>query len=265
MALIATLLPHPADRDALGRAAPEDEFLRARNWRELNEIIRRRPATAAIADLHAEPRKDGALRVYRLRVDYPHTPILAWGDLGGRDLYRLGKAGATDVVLSNDIENTQQVAEILDSALQKSIPRLIEEGLRDELEEPARTLIQYAAEGIPYRIQVPDLASAYDASISTLERRCEQWGVPTPGRLLLWLRVLYGLRWLAEPGRSLESIAEQLGYSSGAAFRRAIQATLGLRGSPLRTTRTFHNALHRFLAECPGSLEQRTTAPHVRV
>lgn len=264
MALIAALLPESADREALQRAAAPHEILFATSWRGLNDIVRRRPVTAAIADLHAEPRKDGVLRIYRLGEDYPHTPILAWGDLDGRDLYRLGKAGAADVILSNHADNTQQVAEIVDAALQRSVPQLIDAGLNGQLEDPARALVRYAAERIPNRIQVPDLAAAYDASISTLERRCERWGVPTPGRLLLWLRVLYGLRWLAEPGRSLESIAEQLGYSSGAAFRRAIQATLGVRGAPLRTNRTFHTALQRFLTECPGTRVQRAI-PHARV
>jgi AraC-like DNA-binding protein len=216
-----------------------------------------------VADLYAEPRKDGALRIFRLGESFPLTPILAWGELDGRDLYRLGKAGAADVILSRDADNTRQVAEILQAALARGIPQLIEAGLRGQLEEEARLLVRYAAERIPARIQVPELAAAHDASVSTLERRCERWGVPTPGRLLLWLRVLYGLRWLAEPGRSLESIADQLGYSSGAAFRRAIQATLGLRGAPLRTPRSFHAALERFFSECPGIVVQHP--PHVRV
>ena len=89
-------------------------------------------------------------------------------------------------------------------------------------------------------------------SVSTLERRCESWGLPSPGRLLLWLRVLYGLRWLQEPGRSVESVAGQLGYSSGAAFRRAIKATIGGRPSPLRNSRGFDRALDGFITECPG-------------
>jgi hypothetical protein len=70
--------------------------------------------------------------------------------------------------------------------------------------------------------------------------------------LLLWLRVLYGLRWLLEPGRSVESVGYQLGYSSGAAFRRAIKATIGGRPTPLRNSRGFDRALEQFLAECPG-------------
>ncbi|HEX9106148.1 MAG TPA: helix-turn-helix domain-containing protein, partial [Longimicrobiales bacterium] len=117
----------------------------------------------------------------------------------------------------------------------------------------AREVVLHAAAHIPEHIQVPVLAGAFGMSVSTLERRCERWGLPTPGRLLLWLRVLYGLRWLLEPGRSVESVGEQLGYSSGAAFRRAIKATIGGRPSPLRTPTGFQRALDQLVAECPGS------------
>jgi AraC-like DNA-binding protein len=74
--------------------------------------------------------------------------------------------------------------------------------------------------------------------------------LPTPGRMLLWLRVLFGLRWLLEGGRSVESVAAQLGYSSGAAFRRAIKATVGGRPTPLRNAAAFDQAIERFAGEC---------------
>jgi len=264
MAFIAALLTDPADHKALRRAATEHHIIPAASWREFGKIIRHHPVTAAVANPHAEPRKDGVLRIYHLSQDFPLTPILAWGELDGRDLYRLGKAGVTDVILAHDADNTPQVTEIIHKVLERSIPHLVEAGLRDQLPVQALDLVRYAANRIPNRIQVPDLAAAFDTSVSTLERRCERFGIPTPGRLLLWLRVLYGLHWLAEPGRSLESIADQLGYSSGAAFRRAIQAVSGARGVPPRTYRSFHAALTRFLAECPGTTAHHAT-PHVPV
>jgi len=50
----------------------------------------------------------------------------------------------------------------------------------------------------------------------------------------------------------VESVAVQLGYSSGAAFRRAIKATVGGRPTPLRTARGIDRAMDLFLAEVPG-------------
>ncbi len=252
MALIAALLPDEADRTALGAAVRQHRVSWARTWRDLSQVVKREPAAAVVADLHAEPGKDGVLRVYRLAQRYPLTPILAWGELDGRDLFRLAKAGASNVVPSPDASNMALIAEILGDAMSDRLARRVDERLRNRVGRDGRALVQLAARRIPEGIQVPGLAADHDLSVSTLERRCEQWGLATPGRLLLWLRILYGLNWLLEPGRSVESVAGQLGYSSGAAFRRAIKVTVGGKPTPLRNRAGLEAALEAFIAACPG-------------
>jgi AraC-like DNA-binding protein len=252
MAFVAALLPNKSDRDYLRVATPPHQVLWAESWRDLYKLVRRRPVAAVIADLHAETRKDGALRVFRFTQRYPLTPLVVWGNADGRELFRLGKAGATDIILSNSADDSELVKDVLDRAIYRSLGPSIEERLRDRIAADALRIVRYAADHVPDQVQVPELAAAFGVSVSTLERRCERWGLPTPGRLLLWLRVLYGLRWLLEPGRSVESVGYQLGYSSGAAFRRAIKATIGGRPTPLRNPRGFEKALDQFLLECPG-------------
>lgn len=252
MAFVAALLPNKADRESLKVAIPPHQALWAESWRDLYKMVRRRPVAAVIADLHAESRKDGALRVFRFTQRYPLTPLIVWGEADGRELFRLGKAGAADVILSATADDNELVREVLERAIQRSLGPTIEDRLRGHLPDDALHVVRYAADHVPDQVQVPELASAFGVSVSTLERRCERWGLATPGRLLLWLRVLYGLRWLLEPGRSVESVAFQLGYSSGAAFRRAIKATIGGRPSPLRNPRGFERALEQFISECPG-------------
>jgi AraC-like DNA-binding protein len=252
MALIAALLPKEADRLALGAAAPGHRTAWARNWRDLDQLVKREPVVAVVADLHAERGKDGVLRVYRFSRRYPLTPILVWGHLTGRDLLRLGKAGATDVVLEEEMANVGLVAERVADATGDSLADEVDRRLAAVVGPEARELVRLAGTRIPAGVQVPDLASSHGVSVSTLERRCEQWGLPTPGHLLLWLRILYGLHWLMEPGRSVESVGRQLGYSSGAAFRRAIKVTVGGRPTPLRNRQGLLTALDAFIAACPG-------------
>jgi AraC-like DNA-binding protein len=252
MALIAALLPKEADRSALGAATPGHGPIWASTWRDLDQVIKREPVAAAVVDLRAEPGKDGVLRVYRLASRYPLTPIIAWGALDGRDLLRLGKAGVTDVILAEEAANTDLVAEVMDGVTRDVMADRLDERLGDLVDPEARALVRSATVRIPDGVQVPAFAAANGMSVSTLERRCERWGLPTPGHLLLWLRILYGLRWLMEPGRSVESVASQLGYSSGAAFRRAIKVTVGGRPSPLRNEESFEEAIEAFLAACPG-------------
>lgn len=252
MALIAALLPNEADRDALGAAASGHRLLWTDDWRDLTAAVKREPAVAAVADLHAEPGKDGALRVLRFSRRYPRTPLLVWGDLDGRDLFRVGKAGAFDVVLAPESSNTALVSERVEEATFDEIAHQVDQAMRVRVGTDGRSLIRSAAERIAEGIQVPTLAEVHGFSISTLERRCQEWGLTTPGRILLWLRIIYGLNWLQEPGRSVESVAAQVGYSSGAAFRRALKVTLGPKPGPMRKPASLAAAVEGFAHDCPG-------------
>lgn len=252
MALIAALLPSEEQRIALGEATNGHDVAWAKDWRDLLRVVKARPAVAAVADLHAERGKDGVLRIYRFSQRFPLTPILVWGDLDGRDLFRLGKAGATDVMPGGNAGNRWLVAEMVTDALADQLADRLDGRLRSRIRQEGRDLVRAATARIADGLQVPDLAAGRSISVSTLERRCEHWGLTTPGRLLLWLRILYGLQWLLEPGRSVESVAGQLGYSSGAAFRRAIKATVGGRPTPLRNDAAFQAAVDAFVNECPG-------------
>ena len=254
MAIIAALLPNSTDRAYLSAAVPPHQVVWADSWRELLRIVRRQPAGLAVIDLHAETRKDGALRVFRFSQRYPLTPVIAWGDVDGRELFRLGKAGAADVIISQNADDPALVREILEVAQGRGLWPMIEKHLQGRLDSEAIDLLRFATDRIADQIQVPELAASFDVSISTLERRCERWLLPTPGRLLLWLRVLHGVRWLMEPGRSVESVGHQLGYSSGAAFRRAIKATIGTAGGSLRSADVLDRALVQFASECGGSI-----------
>lgn len=252
MALIAALLHGEEQRRVLAEAARGHTVVWARDWRDLLRLVKARPAIAAVADLHAERGRDGVLRIHRFADRFPLTPIHVWGELDGRDLFRLGKAGATEVVPTPDTRNQALVEELIGDAVADQLAGRLDRRLRSRVRREGRALVRAGTARIADGVQVPDLATGMGMSVSTLERRCEQWGLTTPGRLLLWLRILYGLQWLLEPGRSVESVAGQLGYSSGAAFRRAIKATVGGRPTPLRNGPAFDAAVENFVAECPG-------------
>jgi AraC-like DNA-binding protein len=252
MALIAALLPETADRATFEAAATEHRWLWSDDWRDLLGTVKREPAIAAVADLHAEPGKDGALRVLRFSRRYPRTPLLVWGDLDGRDLFRLGKAGAYDVIVTPDGSNGLLLAERITAATTDHIAKRVDSVLNGRVGGDGRRLVQSAARRIPDRVQVPDLAELHGFSVSTLERRCQEWGLTTPGRVLLWLRIIYGIHWLLEPGRSVESVAAQIGYSSGAAFRRAVKVTLSNGARSMRAPEGLESAIDGFARDCPG-------------
>jgi AraC-like DNA-binding protein len=252
MSILAALLPSERDRESLRSAVAPTEIIWTSSWTELQRAVRDRAVALAVTDLHAERRRDGALRAFRFSRRFPFTPLVVWGEPDARELFRLGKSGVRNVVLARDGVDPVLVAEIIRAAEGERLSDLLGAQLGERLDPEAVRVVAMAADRVPDQIQVPQLAALFGMSVSTMERRCERWQIPSPGRLLLWLRVLYGVRWLLEPGRSVESVAAQLGYSSGAAFRRAIKATIGGRPTPLRSAAGFERACELFLNECGG-------------
>jgi AraC-like DNA-binding protein len=252
MTILAAMLPNERDRESLRDAVATSEIIWVDSWTDLQRAVRERAVGVAVTDLHAERRRDSALRAFRFSRRFPFTPLVVWGEPDARELFRLGKAGVRDIVLARDAVDPALVAGIVSDAEGERLSALLTGRLAERVDPEALRVIGAAADQVPNQIQVPQLAAHFDMSVSTMERRCERWGIPSPGRLLLWLRVLHGVRWLLEPGRSVESVAAQLGYSSGAAFRRAIKATIGGRPTPLRSAAGFERACQLFLEECVG-------------
>ena len=76
-------------------------------------------------------------------------------------------------------------------------------------------------------VGVHDAARVAGMGVRTLERRCRaELGCSLQGWLVR-ARILAALELLADPGRSVGEVAEQVGYASIAAFSRAFRAQMG--------------------------------------
>lgn len=94
-----------------------------------------------------------------------------------------------------------------------------------------------------------DLAKTLGFSPSTLLRWCERSQLPTPRRLLLWMRVLFASALLDDPGHSVFSVGLACGYSGDQALRRAIRAVIPLTPTQLRERGAFETASNAFFQE----------------
>jgi AraC-like DNA-binding protein len=84
------------------------------------------------------------------------------------------------------------------------------------------------------RLCPADLASHCGCSVRTLERYLGDAGLPAPGTLIGWCRILHAARLLDDTGRSLENAAAALGFCGGAALRKSLRRLTGLTPSELR-------------------------------
>ena len=86
-------------------------------------------------------------------------------------------------------------------------------------------------------------------------------GLPSVGQILLWSRLFQGATWLGEPGRTAGTVAQQLEYSDGAAFRRALRLAVGATPSEIIHAGGLTFMLSRFREVCAGI--PRTERPEV--
>jgi AraC-like DNA-binding protein len=87
--------------------------------------------------------------------------------------------------------------------------------------------LKWAIENSHHGPSVDELAEFFTRSPRTLARVLRKDGAPSPGRLLLWGRLLRAAHLLADRRSTVEQVAYLLGYSSGAALARALRRETG--------------------------------------
>jgi AraC-like DNA-binding protein len=109
---------------------------------------------------------------------------------------------------------------------------------------------------------VPELARAALCSPRTLRRALRAAGLPAPEELLAWRRLLHAAR-LLDDGRSADSVARALDFSTGSAMRKCLRRYTGLRPGELRRAGAFAALAALFLARCgvAGSVAAPGAAP----
>ena len=84
---------------------------------------------------------------------------------------------------------------------------------------------------------------------STLSVLLKRAGLPSTGRLLVWIRLLHAAEWLGDLGRTGQSVSRSFEYSSGAAFRRVLKNYTGATPTLVATNRGMPFVLGHFLRE----------------
>lgn len=254
MAFVSLLTRDPQVERAVRRPL-EDRHVVALcgGWERLLHSIRERPATCAILDEAYLPplgRPSGALAELRRRFPSVAVVWLARPVSDPRDLLRLGQAGVDRLLLVPVDDVERDVGASVGRALGRGTEALVTRQVSPYL--PARSLaaLRLALDDVHRRLPADDFAGRLGLSRPHLSVCLRAAGLPSAGHLLVWARLLHAGRWLADPGRSAESVSRQLDYSSGAAFRRALRAYLG--ATPTRVAREGGLAfvLERFLRLC---------------
>ena len=254
MAFIS-LLTRDVEVERAARRELEDRHVVARSgsWERLLHGIRERPVTGAILDEAFLPRLGRpAGAVAELRARFPSVALvwLARPGADPLDLLRLGRAGIDRLLLVPVDEVEREIAVCVARALGRGTEALVTREISPYLPLRILAAVRLALDDVHHHRTADEFADRMGLSRPHLSVCLKELGLPSAGHLLGWVRLLHAGRWLSDPGRSAESVSRQLDYSSGAAFRRALRAYVGVTPRRVAEGGGLGFVLERFLQRC---------------
>ncbi len=191
----------------------------------------------AVAELKAHYPSVGCVVVARPLSD-PHA------------LLRLGRARVENLVMVPQDLLVDGLRRELNRALRTTAASLVARAVSPYLPPREAAVVRSALTCSVLGWSAEQLAEDVGLSRPHLSERLKAAGLPSAGHLLVWARLLYAGRWLPDPGRSAESVARQLEYSSGSAFRRAIRNYVGATPTEVIAAGGLVFILEKFLSAC---------------
>lgn len=255
MPLLTLLTSDPAVQRA-AHDPRDDAFVvaSARSWDGLLRLIRERPATAVVLDSAALPRglqEDQAVGDLRRRFPSVATVFIARPRVDPLSLFRLGRAGIRSLVLlPADALSAEGLSAAVWRALAGSTDAMVARAVSPHV--PAREVgvVRLALEAVQRGWSTDELSSMCGLTRAHASVRLKSWGLPSVGHILTWAKLLHAGAWLTDPGRSAQSVARQLEYSSGASFRRALRSYGGMTPTVVRERGGLVPILRGFLDAC---------------
>lgn len=223
------------------------------SWSGFQRLVRERPVTAAVADLDSLGGAGTAVSsLLRFRSRFPGLGLVVLVQRH-RDpglLFRLGTVGIHNLLLV-DLDGVDRVlVRSVARSLERGVTALVTRSISSYL--PARELeaIRLALDGVHHRWSAEEFATQVGLSRPFLSECFKECGMPSVGDLLLWTRLLHAGYWLTDPGRTAESVARQLEYCDGSAFRRALRNRSDATPTEVARAGGFTFVLRCFLDAC---------------
>lgn len=265
MALIAVLSRDRSVQSAAGQWPGASLVTVTRSWERLNWLALERPVTHVVLDhdtLCEGTEIRTALRDFSTRYPSIGRTLVTSASLDPHLAFDLG--GLVTGLAFGRFESIRRgLNRELREAARSDTAAQVQQAFGVHLGPLGRAAIRAAMAGAVLGWNAETLATHSGWSRAHLSVRLRSEGLPSAGHLLLWARLLHAGRWLREPGRSAESVARQLDYADGSAFRRALRNYLGTTPTGVVEQGGFVHVLRRFLDVCgldDSVLERRSVA-----
>lgn len=202
----------------------------ARTWKRLGSELRERPVSLCVVDVAGVSLADGGREeLLALRRRFPSVAfvLLESGSVEPRRLLDLGRLGFRSLVLMGYEGQEWGLRRNVQRAWQETVASRVLRGFSAKLPMREARFLKVALDHVHRCWSADLLAERVGLSRPFLSVLLKRAGLPSAGRLLVWVRLLHAAEWLGDPGRTGQSVSRQLQYSSGAAFRRVLKNYTG--------------------------------------
>jgi len=154
--------------------------------------------------------------------------VILYGDFQARpaqDVAEMARLGIRWFVTLNVDDHPLALRRLLLRAVNDGTVERFREQLRDLLPPRCCEIVEVTLEACVAPLAVCDLASRFNVSERQFHRRMRRLGLPSPGALIRWCRVLHAVRLMDDADRSLNQAARLLEFSDPANLRRLIKST----------------------------------------
>jgi hypothetical protein len=201
----------------------------------------------------AEPRDaDGmptAPLLKQLRDAHPETPIIVYCSAGGhdsREILEMAGIGVHDLIFRGATDTPVLLRATFESAARTCGAETILGRIRDILIPEGRQIVEYCLFHPTLATSVEAVAHGLGLHRKTLVNRCARVGLPVPGVLIAWSRLLlFGHTFRTRCG-PVEDVALLIGFPSGTALRNMLKRYCGLRPRDLQGSLGLEQLLTKF-------------------
>jgi AraC-like DNA-binding protein len=251
----------PDAADVLRRAVQRDAACgvfhtvqRAQGWAELAAWAAQ-PGGGRLA--FVDPYFGGGFaagEIRRLRERTPALEVVALADFTRcppADAFTLAQLEVREIVCTAQPDAAARVADALGTHLNRGAMEGMVQALAAKVPRAVHRWLVPVLLSARDTTSVAELARAALCSPRTLRRTLQGAGLPPPEELLAWRRLLHAVR-LLDDGRSADSVARTLDFSTGSALRKSLKRHTGLRPGELRRQGGFSALAALFLRRCGG-------------
>ena len=177
---------------------------------------------------------DGVLDVASaatLRTAFPTLRILPYSDFRRvRPTHLLGLARLRfdTVITLHEDDDATAFSEALDCSSHDTTEHEVRALLGDRLPPALHGALDYLLGVEGRHPTVTELADSQACHAKTLRARLRRTGCPPPEQLIVWTRLFQAASLLNDPGRTVEGIAETLGFPSATSLRNQFKRYVGV-------------------------------------